>query len=172
MTTLVPRATGKVRGVRLKKPLTAAAGDWLILHDDDRVEVLSADTVSALYDVQHDARRGVPARKLRAAGRPEGSAQVTILGKRLLVSAQLGRALVALARVDQGHGAHSSQVARHLDENDVIQVSARLSDAVARGLASGEPSGIRNGRIWRITNEGHAVVVALTEGRDVTDAAV
>lgn len=157
---LTPKVTKQVNAIRLKKQLVASAGDWLIIGEDDSIEVVTDLYVKQMFNVNRGEKpaRQSPENFSRIA---RESYRLTVGGKELKVGSQLGRVLVGFFEADMGHGAFSSQIKRHLNELDGQSMTARLSDATKYGFVEAVKSErdpeAPTGFLWKLTNNGREI---------------
>ncbi len=160
---LTPKIKAPVTAVRLREGLVAERGSWLIINDDDTVQVLSDEQVRAVFNVgavtDGGARHRVPT--VSNGRRVNGSVQVDLLsGVKLTIGAQSIRILEALAKQPGGEIRSDSLdlIRRTLGERDQTQVTGRLHDAEVKKLVIKETiAGMTNRYTWRLTNEGRAI---------------
>ena len=161
---LVPKVTKPTTAIRLKKALTANAGDWLIIKDDESVEVISDAIIRQVFTVEHK-------KETRYVNRPIGvtnsNYRLNIHGKDVKVSGQLGRVLVGFAEADMGHGSYVTQIKKYLSDKDANSVTARLHDATNLGFvtadrAEKDPAN-NHSFLWKLTNNGREVARKIKE---------
>jgi hypothetical protein len=156
---LIPKTIHPVNAVQIKTNLTIEAGNWLIIYDDERVEIIQDAMMRAFYipekvaKLENTIKRGpYQTRKLYS---------IQINEKTLSIPGQMGRTIIALSEVDFGHGALAIQVARLLSEKDASNVSGRLSEATKLKFATKRIEA--DGHRWSITNEGKLIAQKLKE---------
>jgi hypothetical protein len=161
---LVPKVTKPTTAIRLKKALTANAGDWLIIKDDESVEVVSDAVIRQVFTVEHK-------KETRYVNRPIGvtnsSYRLNIHGKDMKISGQLGRVLVAFSEADMSHGAFVSQIRKYLNEKDAGSLAARLGDGEKLGFVTAvreerDPEN-KTSFLWKLTNNGREVARKIKE---------
>lgn len=162
MPRLTPKTISPALAIRVKDDLIVEAGQWLLVFDDEQIEVMTDDEVRALYDLSPPAV-AKPSKDYKRGPIQHGYSVRSLVmdagGKTLRVPGQLVRVLTALHTA--GDRSLSGVVARQMsDASDRAQVSGRMTDAVALGFATKEPAS--GGQFyWTLTNEGRAVVRAL-----------
>jgi hypothetical protein len=161
---LVPKVTKPTTAIRLKKALTANAGDWLIIKDDESVEVVSDAVIRQVFTIERKAES-------RIINRPSGitnsSYRLSIHGKDIKISGQLGRVLVAFSEADMSHGAFVSQIRKYLNEKDAGSLTARLVDGEKLGFVTAareerDPAN-KHSFLWKLTNNGREVARKIKE---------
>jgi hypothetical protein len=159
----MPTIQIEARAIRLTADLIGERGQWLIVHQDDRVQVLSAADALAAYGLR-GTKSPSPSTEMPAKGRgapvvPKRSYKLTVEGKTIRVAGQAARILGALSQA-VGAGNQPVITRRVTDfatETDARQTSGRLTDLHKLGLVKqittpGKP------RTFALTNNGLAVV--------------
>ena len=179
MKTLVAKQSQHLKAVRLKFDLIAEAGDWIILHEDDSVSVLSDAEIKEHYNIvdfeTNVAPSVVPPKPILVMSQtPEEvkpkknfhvrrkALSIEIEGKTLTFGAQMVRMLCYLNMATSGkRDACFNDVKNFVPEHEMDQTGTRLGLAEKFKFVEID----RKGRVsfCKLTNEGRYVIKELGE---------
>ena len=155
MPKLVPLARTPVVAIEAKHDIICEKGQWIIIHADETVEVMSKSLVNAIYRVDNGANRAKPPAVIRVRHVSTNGSLVYQAedGKRIRVGAQIVRFLSYLNQFPDGETVATIAGVAH--ENDRKTVLKSLSALPALGFADKE------GDKYKINNNGRAIVTQL-----------
>lgn len=152
MPIFTPRITSKPRGILIKQDVTIKRGEWLVVHEDDRIEVLTSEEMRRNYTMEQIA----PKPSSQKWGAQRGGSY-SLNGHR--ATAQQIRTMTAMTEVEMETGQASmtsADIKRLVIKRDANQVSARLTELVNRGLVTKARRG-DDRNVWSLTEAGREI---------------
>jgi hypothetical protein len=141
MVRLVPKLRTPKHAVRLTEDLLAEAGQWLIIQDDETIDVMSDAEVNALFQVVSD-RSQERSRKERRTPRSDQGIRI----------------LTALAKTRSGLRVKTRDLYKIVPAADRHQISSRLFLHMQHGLLTRDAVLGEKGYYWSITDKGRQFV--------------